>query len=138
MKLYEKYRILTTLFQETKQKTKRILLEKLGSESVEWGHTNLGFSGTQGYILCKILCGLVDGCFGKGMVLKGKLRNENAFKSYNFWVINFENVRIPENLKHIGWEGEIQCHGTQKLVKSASVISMFLQMKFPVPFLSNS
>ena len=31
--------------QETKQKTKRILLEKLGSESVEWGHKNLGFSG---------------------------------------------------------------------------------------------
>ena len=70
---------------------------------MEWGHTNLGFSGTQGYILCKILCGLVDGCFGKGMVLKGKLRNENAFKSYNFWVINFENVRIPENLNY--WVG---------------------------------
>ena len=44
---------------------------------------------------------------GKVKVLMGKLRNENAFKSYNFWVINFENVRIPENLNYIGWEGEI-------------------------------
>ena len=31
--------------QEAKQKSKRILLEKLGSESVEWGHNNPGNSG---------------------------------------------------------------------------------------------
>ena len=37
--------VIIHLFKEAKQKTKRILLEKLGSESVEWGHKNPGTSG---------------------------------------------------------------------------------------------
>lgn len=33
------------LLKECKTKTKRILLEKLGKEAVQWGHGSIGFSG---------------------------------------------------------------------------------------------
>ena len=36
------WKFVSQLLKESKQKTKRILLEKLGSEAVEWGHGQLG------------------------------------------------------------------------------------------------
>ena len=36
------WKFVSQLLKESKQKTKRILLEKLGLEAVEWGHGQLG------------------------------------------------------------------------------------------------
>jgi hypothetical protein len=37
------WKFVSQLLKESKQKTKRILLEKLGLEAVEWGHGQLGY-----------------------------------------------------------------------------------------------
>ena len=49
------WKFVTQLLKETKQKTKRILLEKLGQEAVEWGHGQVGFSGTEENMLVRCL-----------------------------------------------------------------------------------
>jgi hypothetical protein len=36
------WKFVSQLLKESKQKTKRILLEKLGLEAVEWGHGQIG------------------------------------------------------------------------------------------------
>jgi len=61
------WKFVTQLLKETKQKTKRILLEKLGQEAVEWGHGQPGFSGTEENMLVGSLCDLVERVWAHGL-----------------------------------------------------------------------
>ena len=49
------------LLREAKTKTKRILLEKLGSEAVEWGHGDtMMFTGSEENMLVASVCDLCE------------------------------------------------------------------------------
>jgi len=72
--------ILFQLLKECKQKTKRILVEKLGQEAVEWGHGEIGFSSSEENMLVAIICDLIERIWSHGKFCrivqpKGVLRN---------------------------------------------------------------
>jgi len=73
------WKFVTQLLKETKQKTKRILLEKLGQEAVEWGHGRVGFSGTEENMLVGSLCDLVERIWAHGLQARHK---KSAFWSF--------------------------------------------------------
>ena len=54
------------LLKECKQKTKRILVEKLGQEAVEWGHGEIGFSSSEENMLVAIICDLIERIWSHG------------------------------------------------------------------------
>ena len=49
------WKFVAQLLKECKAKTKRILLEKLGQEAVEWGHGEIQFSGEKYSLILKKL-----------------------------------------------------------------------------------
>jgi hypothetical protein len=73
------WKFVTQLLKETKQKTKRILLEKLGQEAVEWGHGQVGFSGTEENMLVGSLCDLLERIWAHGLQQRCK---KSAFWSF--------------------------------------------------------
>lgn len=66
------WKFVNQLLKETKQKTKRILLEKLGLEAVEWGHGNIGFTGTEENMLVGSLCDLIERIWAHGLQARHK------------------------------------------------------------------
>ena len=58
--------LLSQLLRECKQKTKRILVEKLGQEAVEWGHGEIGFSSSEENMLVAIICDLIERIWSHG------------------------------------------------------------------------
>lgn len=66
------WKFVNQLLKETKQKTKRILLEKLGQEAVEWGHGKIGFSGTEENMLVGSLCDLIERIWAHGLQTRHK------------------------------------------------------------------
>jgi len=87
------WKFVNQLLKETKQKTKRILLEKLGSESVEWGHTNLGFSGTEENMLVGSLCDLLERIWAHGL-------NARQRKS-SLWCFLSKFIHHNEKIQHV-------------------------------------
>ena len=73
------WRFVTQLLKETKQKTKRILLEKLGQEAVEWGHGRVVFSGSEENMLVGSLCDLLERIWAHGLQTRHK---KSAFWSF--------------------------------------------------------
>ncbi len=51
------WKFVSQLLKESKQKTKRILLEKLGLEAVEWGHGQIGTGSNQCWGSVTFWCG---------------------------------------------------------------------------------
>jgi len=73
------WKFVNQLLKETKQKTKRILLEKLGMEAVEWGHGQIGFSVTEENMLVGSLCDLIERIWAHGLQTRHK---KSAFWSF--------------------------------------------------------
>ena len=91
------WKFVTQLLKETKQKTKRILLEKLGQEAVEWGHGQIGFSGSEENMLVGNLCDLLERIWSHGLQARQK---KSAFWSFLYKYIkhNEKSLRIKGNL----------------------------------------
>merc|ERR1719312_1997656 len=66
------WKFVNQLLKETKQKTKRILLEKLGQEAVEWGHGQIGFNVTEENMLVGSLCDLLERIWAHGLQTRHK------------------------------------------------------------------
>merc|ERR1719348_798750 len=73
------WKFVNQLLKETKQKTKRILLEKLGMEAVEWGHGQIGFNVTEENMLVGSLCDLIERIWAHGLQTRHK---KSAFWSF--------------------------------------------------------
>ena len=91
------WKFVNQLLKETKQKTKRILLEKLGMEAVEWGHGQIGFSGSEENMLVGSLCDLVERIWSHGLQAR---QRKSAFWSFLYKYIkhNEKNLKIKGNL----------------------------------------
>ena len=91
------WKFVNQLLKETKQKTKRILLEKLGSEAVEWGHGQMGFTGSEENMLVGSLCDLVERIWSHGLQAR---QRKSAFWSFLYKYIkhNEKNLKIKGNL----------------------------------------
>lgn len=61
------WKFVNQLLKETKQRTKRILLEKLGLEAVEWGHGEQNFTGSEENMLVGSLCDLIERVWSHGL-----------------------------------------------------------------------
>ena len=77
------WKFVNQLLKETKQKTKRILLEKLGMEAVEWGHGQMMFSGSEENMLVGALCDLVERIWAHGLQAR---QRKSAFWSFLYKV----------------------------------------------------
>merc|ERR1719320_484885 len=73
------WKFVNQLLKETKQKTKRIMLEKLGMEAVEWGHGQIGFNVTEENMLVGSLCDLIERIWAHGLQTRHK---KSAFWSF--------------------------------------------------------
>merc|ERR1719312_1369730 len=91
------WKFVTQLLKETKQKTKRILLEKLGQEAVEWGHGQIGFSGSEENMLVGNLCDLLERIWSHGLQAR---QRKSAFWSFLYKYIkhNEKNFKVKGNL----------------------------------------
>ena len=61
------WKFVAQLLKECKAKTKRILLEKLGQEAVEWGHGEVQFSGSEENMLVASVCDLIERIWSHGL-----------------------------------------------------------------------
>ena len=64
------WKFVNQLLRECKSKTKRILLEKLGQEAVEWGHgqpAEAGFTGSEENMLVAAVCDLIERIWSHGL-----------------------------------------------------------------------
>merc|ERR1719392_54401 len=91
------WKFVNQLLKETKQKTKRILLEKLGMEAVEWGHGDIGFSGSEENMLVGSLCDLIERIWSHGLQAR---QRKSAFWSFLYKNIkhNEKNLKVKGNL----------------------------------------
>merc|ERR1719312_312517 len=91
------WKFVNQLLKETKQKTKRILLEKLGMEAVEWGHGQIGFNVTEENMLVGSLCDLLERIWAHGLQTRHK---KSAFWSflYKYSRHNEKTMKIKGNL----------------------------------------
>ena len=91
------WKFVNQLLKETKQKTKRILLEKLGMEAVEWGHGQIGFSGSEENMLVGSLCDLIERIWAHGLQAR---QRKSAFWSFLYKYIkhNEKSLKIKGNL----------------------------------------
>ena len=110
------WKFVNQLLKETKQKTKRILLEKLGMEAVEWGeyrialikmlerlifllsgHGDIGFSGSEENMLVGSLCDLIERIWSHGLQAR---QRKSSFWSFLYKYIkhNEKNLKIKGNL----------------------------------------
>merc|ERR1719391_637572 len=89
------WKFVNQLLKETKQKTKRILLEKLGMEAVEWGHGQIGFSGSEENMLVGSLCDLLERIWSHGLQAR---QRKSAF-----WVplINSKPYLLPDQARPV-------------------------------------
>ena len=91
------WKFVNQLLKETKQKTKRILLEKLGSEAVEWGHGQMGFTGSEENMLVGSLCDLLERIWSHGLQAR---QRKSAFWSFlfKFSKHNEKSLKMKGNL----------------------------------------
>merc|ERR1719348_1020726 len=82
------WKFVNQLLKETKQKTKRILLEKLGMEAVEWGHGQIGFNVTEENMLVGSLCDLIERIWAHGL--------QTRHKKSAFWSFLYKSSRHNE------------------------------------------
>ena len=85
------------LLRESKQKTKRILLEKLGQEAVEWGHGEVGVTGSEENMLVASVCDLVERIWSHG--LQSQQRKSALWHYlYKYGRANEKNLRFKGTL----------------------------------------
>ena len=93
------WKFVNQLLKETKQKTKRILLEKLGLEAVEWGHGQIGFTGTEENMLVGSLCDLLERIWAHGLQARHK---KSAFWSFLYKYIRHNEKSLRQAGRQLG------------------------------------
>ena len=89
------------LLREAKNKTKRILLEKLGSEAVEWGHGDtMMFTGSEENMLVASICDLCERIWSHGL--------QSQQRKSALWHYLYKFGRTNE--KHLRFKGTISTH----------------------------
>uniref|UniRef100_A0A914ELA0 DENN domain-containing protein 5A n=1 Tax=Acrobeloides nanus TaxID=290746 RepID=A0A914ELA0_9BILA len=121
---HQNWKFVEQLLKETKTKTKRMLVVKMGKEAVHLGHNDLGITGVEENTLVAGFCDLLERVWAHGLKKKqGKSAFWMHVLSHQEKEKNTETLKIPDNASNMSpamyqYQEEENVSGLSELLES--------------------